>query len=628
MRSFSRFLSIGAVAALMLGFVVTNASASSGSRPATSGGRSHTEHARLERVTTFHSSASAGSGPSRVFSADAFLQTDIPKDQLGPSASGVIPRATTTQTSGSNQTTSAFGLNAADLSRTHGFTVEPPDQGLCAGNGSVIEIVNNNIQVYSQSGFAKVGQIMDLETFFGQPFDFGVIPGTDFTIQGDPKCYFDPVTQRWFISQLDIDFTTNTSRIFLGVSLSSDPTGSYNIYSIDNTDLQNPGCPCLGDQPLLGANQDAVFLSTNEFSINGPNFNGAVVYAVDKSAVVAGASAPNVFVDPIGLNLPTPNGACYNGQTNTGICWYSIQPATAPAAAGGGEDRVASRTSSGGVEYALSALDFFNQGDNRVAVWAFSNTSSIRSSSPAIQVTETEVVTTASYIFPGVFGRQAPGTLPLQKCIATSGCTLFTKPTKVPEGQIQSNDDRMNQVVFANGVLWGGVNTALSVNGTTQVGIAYFGVHPQFSNSSLSGSSMVQQGYVAPSGTDVLFPSIGVTSDGRGILAFTLTGPNNFPSAAYTTMSAAAGAGPITVALAGAAPSDSASEYQGFGTPAFRPRWGDYSAAVADGGNVFFAAEMIQSANCDWATFHRDPSCGGTRDEFANWGTSLSKITP
>jgi hypothetical protein len=228
---FRRFLSIGAAAALTLGFFVVTASASGGAKPAISVGRSHTEHARFERVSSFRTSQAVGSGPSRYFSADAFLQTDIPKDRIGVSASGTVPKVTATKASGPSAAMSAFGLNAADLSRSHGFVVEPPDQGLCAGNGSVVEMVNNNIQVYSQSTFSKVGPLVDLETFFGQPFDFGVIPGTDFTIQGDPKCYFDAATQRWFLTQLDIDFTNNTSRIFIAVSLSSDPTGSYNIYS-------------------------------------------------------------------------------------------------------------------------------------------------------------------------------------------------------------------------------------------------------------------------------------------------------------------------------------------------------------------------------------------------------------
>jgi hypothetical protein len=616
MTLLSRFLSIAAAGTLALSFAATASAASTTAPAAANPGQSHTDHARFERVTTFQSSPAAGSSSSAFFSTDARMNSDLPKDGMPGPAAGSVPTATATQTetSGGSQATSAFGLNAADLSRTHGFVVEPPDQGLCAGNGYVLEAVNLNLKVFTQANFSGVGQTMALETFFGLPLAFGVTPGTDFTIQGDPKCYFDPATQRWFISQLDLDFSNNTSHIFLAVSHSSNPTGSYNIYSIDNTDLQNPGCPCFGDQPLLGANQDAIFFSTNEFSINANNFNGAVVYAVDKSALVRGAAAPNVFVDPVGLNTSTPEGACYNGTVNTGICWYSIQPATAPQG-----------SSSGSVEYALSALDFFNRGDNRVAVWAFSNTGSIRTK-PAIHVTESEVRTT-TYIFPP-FARQAPGTLPLQKCIQTSGCSLFSKPTMVPEGPIQTNDDRMNQTVFAAGLLWSGVNTAVNVNGHVQAGIAYFVVRPRFDDGSLDGSTTVNSGYVAPDGADVLFPSIGVTSTGKGILTFTLTGPNNYPSTGYTTIAAASGAGPVQVAVAGASPDDSFTEYQFFGTPNFRPRWGDYSAAVADGSTVFFAAEMIQYPNCPWSTFHKDPTCGGTRDGFANWGTSLSKITP
>ena len=41
-------------------------------------------------------------------------------------------------------------------------------------------------------------------------------------------------------------------------------------------------------------------------------------------------------------------------------------------------------------------------------------------------------------------------------------------------------------------------------------------------------------------------------------------------------------------------------------------RWGDYSAAVADGENIFIATEYIS---------------GGPRDFFVNWATSMSEIT-
>ncbi|HXZ90414.1 MAG TPA: hypothetical protein VEG61_05075, partial [Candidatus Dormibacteraeota bacterium] len=64
------------------------------------------------------------------------------------------------------------------------------------------------------------------------------------------------------------------------------------------------------------------------------------------------------------------------------------------------------------------------------------------------------------------------------------------------------------------------------------------------------------------------------------------------------------------------------------------PRWGDYTWAMfvpttpgSAHGNIYFATEYIQSPNCDYATWSVDPSCGGTRDPLANWGTSVNYLT-
>ena len=59
--------------------------------------------------------------------------------------------------------------------------------------------------------------------------------------------------------------------MLLAVSQTGDPTGTWNLYSVDTSDdgmngtPATPGCPCLPDQPLLGANRDGVFIYTNEF---------------------------------------------------------------------------------------------------------------------------------------------------------------------------------------------------------------------------------------------------------------------------------------------------------------------------------------------------------------------------
>src|SRR5262249_32258569 len=174
------------------------------------------------------------------------------------------------------------------------------------------------------------------------------------------------------------------------------------------------------------------------------------------------------------------------------------------------------------------------------------------------------------------------------------------------------NDDRMNQVVYAAGKLWSGVNTVVKTpNGPTRVGVAYFIVSPS-SAGGQAGGSIAGQGYVSVNQGSVLYPSIGVNASGQALICFTVVGPNNFPSAAYASVSTS-GAGSVHVAGAGAGPEDGFSGYTAFGG-ARTARWGDYSAAVADAdGSIWLANEYIPNA---------------ARTSLANWGTFVSHVTP
>lgn len=531
-----------------------------------------------------------------AFSSDSYFPNDIPKDQAGTAPTlAAAPVVPTSQFQGGhdNGTSSTLGVNAFDQGQAHtpSFDVEPPDQGLCAGNGFVMEPVNLVLRVYHEHNFAPASPALALETLFGNPYAFGY-QGGDVTVQGDVRCYFDHDTNRWYVTQLYVDEDTLTSAFQIAVSTSANPLGSYNVYQVNDTDPSDPGCPCLGDQPLLGVNQNAIFITVNEFPFYG-GFNGSVVFALDKAGMVAGHHSVNVWSDTVGLNVPTPDGAC-SPAPFASTCWYSIQPAT-------------SSNEQWGTEYALSALDFVNAGDHRVAVWAFTNTQSITSHTPNIQVSDS-IVRSEPYIFPPLV-RQKAGPIPL-------GDVGYG----APEGPLNNNDDRMNQVVYSDGILWSGVNTGVNVGGNLQAGIAWFAVAPYLTLHGVGGI-MWNQGYVAPPGADVLFPSIALNDDGQGILNFTLSGPSNYPSAAYEQINRF-GAGPVRIAVAGQSPQDGFTEYQGY--PNIDPRWGDYSAAVADGDSVFFATEMIQHPNCSDTAFLADTTCGGTRDTYANWGTSLS----
>src|SRR5207245_788812 len=101
----------------------------------------------------------------------------------------------------------------------------------------------------------------------------------------------------------------------------------YELFTSDDGSNGTPihsGCPCFGDQPLIGADANGFYISTNEFSTSllnglGGVFNGAQIYAMSKTALASGI-LPTVVMFNTGA-IPTPDA---------GGIWYTIQPATTP----------------------------------------------------------------------------------------------------------------------------------------------------------------------------------------------------------------------------------------------------------------------------------------------------------
>ena len=96
----------------------------------------------------------------------------------------------------------------------------------------------------------------------------------------------------------------------IAVSQTNDPTGLWNIYKIDTTDdgtlgtPSHPNCPCLGDQPLIGADANGFYVTTNEFPLFLNGFNGAQVYALDKFALASGSLPAVVTINAGALAAP------------------------------------------------------------------------------------------------------------------------------------------------------------------------------------------------------------------------------------------------------------------------------------------------------------------------------------
>ncbi len=489
------------------------------------------------------------------------------------------------------------------------FSLEPSNAGLCVGNGTVMEVVNNALAVYDTTGNLLSGPVA-FSQFWGLPPEIDRVKLRYGPFVSDPRCYFDSATRRWFVTELEIDTDPatgnfgNRSSVMIAVSKTSDPTGSYSIFSFDTTGGQgrqpgHPGCPCFGDQPLLGADANGLYISTNEFSTRAAGFNGAQIYAMSKSALAAGRRPTVVHINAGAIATPLADQA-------NGAIWYSLQPATSPGAPASEND---------GTEYFLSALQFGPAPfDNRIAVWALTNTASLSNRTPSVQLIHAVVESESYGMAPGgFFADQKAGPAPL-------GSVYFPGYLE----PLNANDDRMNQVVYAGGKLWAGVNTSVSVGGKEQIGIAWFAVEAGVAGSTLQ-AAIHSQGYVAVAGENAIFPSLAVNQAGQAVVGFTLVGPDYYPSAGYAPIGAQAGE--VRVAAAGAAPDDGLTGYPPLDSADNGiARWGDYSAAVADEeGNLWIAAGYI-GQSCAPAEFSADTTCGGTRSLLANWGTYIGKV--
>jgi hypothetical protein len=515
-----------------------------------------------------------------------------------------VPRPGTLAVASDASAKLAEGLSLKDQRSANGgnsFSLEPPDQALCVGTTEVIEGVNNVFATYSKAGGAPTSAPQSYAPFFNngaKEIDRSANPPTFGPFMSDPKCYWDPQLQRFFMTELQLGTDPSTGDFNgdsferIAVSKGATPTTSSADWYLYSVNVRNdgtagtpnhPGCPCLGDQPLIGADRYGFYVTTNEFPISGPGFNGAQIYAFDKAALAAGTMKVQRIES---VNPPLAEGVA-----------YSVQPATSPTAAEWSNE-------ANGTEYALSALEFTGGFDNRIASWALTNTASLATATPNVQVSHT-IVTSEVYGAPPK-ATQRPGPYPL-------GQSLHDKLNL-----LDTNDDRMNQTVYSGGRLWSGLNTAVkTANGPTSTGIAYFVVAPSTATNGATSATMAHQGYVAVNRSTVMYPSIGVAPGGsKAAMVFTLVGPGYYPSVAYVRMTGTgATSGPVSIFGAGTKPADGFTGYPQE-DPTFTgvERWGDYSAAVADStGTVWAAGEYI-------------PGTFGYPPYIANWGTAIGAV--
>ena len=581
------------------------------------------------------------------------------------------------------------GLNAVDSATQStnvlGQDIEPADQGLCAGNGYVVETNNLGEVLIFNKELKRLSPVIPLDTVMG-------LTGRGWSSGGDISCAYDYDNGgHWFFTEFVSASTEASGGAFSGcfapianscyegiaVTVGSDPYGPYNVYFVSaDYNPAEPGYPyLLNDFTKIAVTRDAFLLFYDEFPLNGsvPGlgggfFNGSQEFAFDKKALELGLPTQingmpnplfNVAIENMGL-LATPDGTCFSDNTHhlPGFtCWYQDIPAMPP-------DPTQYDNSHAGSGFILGSLDFYGLGDTRFAVFDWTGLRNLNSAN-CVRCGDIkfggQLFSGVNYYYgEGFVAAQRKGPIPLGDECGAAGLSVAvppatTPPASCPEGGIATNGDGFTQVSQAQNQLWGAVSTAVgqsywwSPTPEVHQGAAYWVIGTQTFDT-FGFFTLTSQGYVSPKHEDLEFPAMAAGGyseddggDGKAVIAFTLSGDGGptgadhggfYPSTAYgrlTSASSGVSDSEVNIVDLGEAPQDGFTEYQGYPSGT-RPRWGDYNTAIFlpwSGGSIYFATNYIQSPNCKGKAFTLIlGTCHGTRDGFANWGTSVNLVVP
>ncbi|WP_218082032.1 IPT/TIG domain-containing protein [Anthocerotibacter panamensis] len=479
-----------------------------------------------------------------------------PQASLAPQT--VIPGAPALQTT-------FEGINFDENAQRAGFFFIPPDIDTAAGPSHVIGVVNTTIEIFTKTGTRLSSQ--SLQNFFA--------PLTPITPTFDPKVVYDQYSGRFVVvtlEQTDTAFggASNTSRILLAVSQTSDPTGPWNFFAV-NSVVNIGGIDRWTDFPGIAVDEEAIYITGNNFTFGTNAFAGVRMWIVPKLPFYTGGTASATLYDYVALSggvATTAQPAQTYGPTPPGFGTYLLQ---------------------------YSGL---SDGTNRFL-------STIRIDNPLNNPTFT-----ANFIGIGLNTVVDNGTFPGVPQLGTTR-------------RLASNDRRISQTpIWRNNKLYGAASTLPPVGPDAgQVTARWFIIDtPLVTNfdETLADTGAIGGEEIAP-GTFTTFPSVSVDSAGNLAVSFAASAPSIFAGSYFTGRLASDPPG--TTQPAGVLRAGQDFYIRTFTTSTTATsRWGDYTKMSLDPTD-----ERTFWTYNEYA-LPRGTVLGGLPNEDGRWGTSFGSF--
>ncbi|MGH9850677.1 MAG: carboxypeptidase regulatory-like domain-containing protein, partial [Blastocatellia bacterium] len=184
----------------------------------------------------------------------------------------------------------------------------PNDPNADVGPNHIVVTTNGGMRVYDKAGNPLTAQFRMSQLMPGVP-----AAAED---DGDPVVLYDPLADRWLVSQFGLTLTNNSTHEIVAISRTGDPAGSYYVYDF----LLAPGR--VGDYPHLGVWPDGYYMSTNDFNTSLTAFLGAGFYALERDKMLVG--------DPTAKIIGFGTGPTDGGMLPTDIDGVQSPPVGTP----------------------------------------------------------------------------------------------------------------------------------------------------------------------------------------------------------------------------------------------------------------------------------------------------------
>ncbi|MBI3659395.1 DUF11 domain-containing protein [Candidatus Acetothermia bacterium] len=427
----------------------------------------------------------------------------------------------------------------------------PPDTNGDVGPNHYVQWVNSSFAVYRKDGTLIYGPAAGntLWQGFGGPCES--------RNDGDPIALYDPLADRWLMSQPAWPDNGPPFYQCIAVSTSPDPTGSYYRYAFTFNNFN--------DYPKFGVWSDGYYLSINSFASEQQAQGNALVVAFERSKMLQNQNARMVFFDLSSVN-PQFNG---------------LLPADLD-----------------GPEPPTGTPNYFVQVADDASGW------------PADQLMIWEFRVNWNNPLASTFGQSGNPDFILNTAAFDSNLCNFSDCIPQPNTN-KKLDPISDQLMYRLQYRNLGTYQALVTNHTVDVdGHDHAGIRWYELRNTGNGWGIYQQGTHSPDALNRWMGSIAMDRSGDIALGFSVSSKTMFPSIRY--------AGRLATDPLGQMSQGEATLIAGGGSQT-DTRWGDYSMMAVDPSDdctFWFTTEYFSSTNSgDWKTrigSFKFPNCGNT----------------